>query len=83
MWKNLMFYVFSLFQGSDPGRVLGYQVSIDPNELVQNVTETTFLLVVKEGNYSATVRAFNAAGFGPATRLQIDTQDQNCEYFTA
>ncbi|XP_043968085.1 uncharacterized protein LOC122828531 isoform X1 [Gambusia affinis] len=66
-----------IWMGSDPGRVLGYQVSIDPNELVQNVTETTFLLVVKEGNYSATVRAFNAAGFGPATRLQIDTQDQN------
>uniref|UniRef100_A0A096LSX4 Interleukin-6 receptor subunit beta-like n=1 Tax=Poecilia formosa TaxID=48698 RepID=A0A096LSX4_POEFO len=71
----------SLFQGSDPGRVLGYQVRIDPNEHVQNVTETTFLLVVKEGNYSASVRAFNTAGFGPTTRLQIDTQDQNSRLF--
>ncbi|XP_014912348.1 interleukin-6 receptor subunit beta isoform X1 [Poecilia latipinna] len=66
-----------IWMGSDPGRVLGYQVRIDPNEHVQNVTETTFLLVVKEGNYSATVRAFNTAGFGPTTRLQINTQDQN------
>ncbi|XP_032434295.1 uncharacterized protein LOC116729712 isoform X1 [Xiphophorus hellerii] len=73
--KSLLLHL--IWMGSDPGRVLGYQVRIDPNEHVQNVTETTFLLVVKGGNYSATVRAFNAAGFGPATRLQIDTQDQN------
>uniref|UniRef100_A0A3B5LXJ2 Fibronectin type-III domain-containing protein n=1 Tax=Xiphophorus couchianus TaxID=32473 RepID=A0A3B5LXJ2_9TELE len=73
----LLHLIWMVKLGSDPGRVLGYQVRIDPNEHVQNVTETTFLLVVKGGNYSATVRAFNAAGFGPATRLQIDTQDQN------
>ncbi|XP_054895676.1 interleukin-6 receptor subunit beta [Poeciliopsis prolifica] len=66
-----------VWMGSGSGRVLGYQVRIDPNQHLQNVTETTFLLVVKEGNYSATVRAFNTAGFGPATRLQINTQDQN------
>ncbi|KAK5607930.1 hypothetical protein CRENBAI_008493 [Crenichthys baileyi] len=64
----------------DPGgakdRVLGYRVSINPHEPVQNVTETTSLLVVKEGNYNITVQAFNTAGFGPAARLQIDTQTQ-------
>ncbi|KAM4745459.1 uncharacterized protein FYW61_013070 isoform 2-T2 [Anableps anableps] len=63
-----------IWMASDPGRVLGYQVRISPPEHLQNVTGTTSVLVVKEGNYSVAVRAFNTAGFGPAARLQIDTQ---------
>uniref|UniRef100_A0A3Q2TSC8 Uncharacterized LOC105921800 n=1 Tax=Fundulus heteroclitus TaxID=8078 RepID=A0A3Q2TSC8_FUNHE len=67
-----------LWMASDPGesagRVLGHQVWVHPQEHVQNITETTAILVVKEGNYTVTVRAFNTAGFGPAARLQIDTR---------
>nr|XP_046241778.1 interleukin-31 receptor subunit alpha isoform X2 [Scatophagus argus] len=64
------------------GHILGYQVSYKPvmkkqqlqGSLIQNVTEGTALLVVQEGNCSVTVRAFNMAGYGPATHLSIDTQ---------
>ncbi|XP_038559756.1 interleukin-6 receptor subunit beta isoform X2 [Micropterus salmoides] len=62
------------------GHILGYQVSYKPEKkqqlqdrLLQNVTEVMALLVVKEGNYSVKVSAFNMAGYGPAARLSIDT----------
>uniref|UniRef100_A0A1A7XNL9 Fibronectin type-III domain-containing protein n=3 Tax=Iconisemion striatum TaxID=60296 RepID=A0A1A7XNL9_9TELE len=57
------------------GRILGYQVSIHPNEQIHNLTETTAVLMVEDGNSSATVRAFNTAGFGSAALLQINTRN--------
>ncbi|XP_070759859.1 interleukin-6 receptor subunit beta [Enoplosus armatus] len=63
------------------GRILGYQVRYEPVKkqrgFIQNVTEVTALLVVKEGNCSVTVSAFNAAGFGPAARLSMDPLRQS------
>uniref|UniRef100_A0A672FE55 Fibronectin type-III domain-containing protein n=1 Tax=Salarias fasciatus TaxID=181472 RepID=A0A672FE55_SALFA len=58
-----------------PGfRVLGYTVRYSPGGLTHNVTGETAVLTVKEHNGSATVAAFNTAGSGPATRVQIDPQ---------
>uniref|UniRef100_A0A3P9HEL1 Fibronectin type-III domain-containing protein n=1 Tax=Oryzias latipes TaxID=8090 RepID=A0A3P9HEL1_ORYLA len=56
------------------GRVLWYELSVEPGGQTRNITETTALLVVKEGNYSASVRGFNTACSGPTTHLQINTQ---------
>ncbi|XP_042277102.1 interleukin-6 receptor subunit beta [Thunnus maccoyii] len=78
MWKDL-----DLSEAG--GRILGYQVSYKPvkewplqdRTLIQNVTEVTALLVVEEGNCNVTVKAFNEAGYGPATCLKIDTHRQN------
>ncbi|XP_029961424.1 interleukin-6 receptor subunit beta-like isoform X1 [Salarias fasciatus] len=55
-------------------RVLGYTVRYSPGGLTHNVTGETAVLTVKEHNGSATVAAFNTAGSGPATRVQIDPQ---------
>lgn len=56
-------------------------MSYEPSEkerqqenLVQNVTDVTALVVVEEGNYSVTVTAFSATGYGPAAHLNIDTE---------
>ncbi|XP_072243353.1 interleukin-6 receptor subunit beta isoform X2 [Leuresthes tenuis] len=57
-------------------RVLGYELNVEPDGKIQNVTEATALLVVQEGNCSVTVRAFNMAGYGPAARLHINTPTQ-------
>ncbi|XP_037535944.1 interleukin-6 receptor subunit beta [Nematolebias whitei] len=59
--------------GEPQGRVLGYQVIVNPR-LTQNVTETSALLLVEEGDYSASVQAFNTAGLGPAARLHVNTK---------
>ncbi|KAM7391046.1 hypothetical protein PAMP_021763 [Pampus punctatissimus] len=66
------------------GHILGYQVSYEPeerhplrNRLIQNITEVTALLVVEEGNCSVMVTAFNAAGYGPAAHLSVDTRRQS------
>nr|XP_015815913.2 interleukin-6 receptor subunit beta [Nothobranchius furzeri] len=56
------------------GRILGYQVSVHPNEKIQNLTETEAVLEVQEGNSSATVRAFNTAGLGAAALLNITAE---------
>ncbi|KAK5909310.1 hypothetical protein CesoFtcFv8_003252 [Champsocephalus esox] len=65
-------------------RIHGYQVSYKlvknqqaQDRFTQNVTGSMALLVVKEGNYSFTVSAFNTAGYGPAAHLSTDTQRQN------
>ncbi|XP_053180844.1 interleukin-6 receptor subunit beta [Scomber japonicus] len=77
MWKDL-----DLHEAG--GRILGYQVSYEPvtptpaqNRQVENITGVTAPLVVDEGNYSVTVTAFNAAGYGPAAHLSIDTRRQS------
>ncbi|XP_063753008.1 interleukin-6 receptor subunit beta isoform X2 [Eleginops maclovinus] len=77
MWKHLDL--------PDAGvRILGYQVSYTPvknqpvqDSFIQNFTGSMVLLVVKEGNRSVTVSAFNTAGYGPAAHLSIDTQRQS------
>lgn len=59
-----------------------YEVMKTPpaqNQLVQNFTGVTALLVVDNGNYSVTVAAFNGAGYGPAAHLSINTRRQNSE----
>lgn len=75
---------------SDTGDfILGYQVSFKPvskqhqDGRIQNVTELTAPLVMEDGNYSVIVRAFNMAGYGPATNLSIDTQRHNGKYTTS
>ncbi|KAM7415561.1 hypothetical protein PAMA_017867 [Pampus argenteus] len=77
IWKDLDLYEAG-------GRILGYQVSYEPeerqpprNRRIQNITEVTALLVVEEGNCSVTVTAFNSAGYGPAAHLSIDTRRQS------
>ncbi|XP_022623829.1 interleukin-6 receptor subunit beta-like [Seriola dumerili] len=77
MWKGLDLH-------EARGRILGYQVSYEPvtmrhlqDRLIRNVTGVMDTLVVEEGNYSVTVTAFNAAGYGPAANLSIDTHRQN------
>uniref|UniRef100_A0A3B4FN95 Interleukin-6 receptor subunit beta-like n=1 Tax=Pundamilia nyererei TaxID=303518 RepID=A0A3B4FN95_9CICH len=52
------------------GRILGYQMSYKEGGLIQSTTDVT-RLVVKEGNCSITVRAFNTAGYGPAAHLSF------------
>ncbi|XP_069562112.1 interleukin-6 receptor subunit beta [Brachyistius frenatus] len=70
-----------LWKAPDPreagGRVLGYQVSHEPNGLIQNVTELTTVLAVEEVNCTVTVTAFNTAGYGPAAHLRLNTQRQS------
>ncbi|XP_024115930.1 uncharacterized protein LOC112137718 isoform X2 [Oryzias melastigma] len=56
------------------GRVLWYELNVEPGGQTHNITGTTALLVVEEGNYSVAVRGFNTAGSGPTTHLQIDTR---------
>uniref|UniRef100_A0A3P8VJ71 Interleukin-6 receptor subunit beta-like n=1 Tax=Cynoglossus semilaevis TaxID=244447 RepID=A0A3P8VJ71_CYNSE len=74
MWKILT---------GPPGspRILGYQVvyelltALHPGgKLILNVTDLTQVLEVKEGRCTVTVGAFNTAGYGPTTRLDIDTR---------
>lgn len=77
-------------QALDPrdsgGRILGYQVTgsrygsvTEPpppqqDRFIQNVTEEVAVVVVQEGKWSVSVRAFGALGYGPAAHLSIDTQ---------
>ncbi|XP_026199743.1 interleukin-6 receptor subunit beta isoform X2 [Anabas testudineus] len=76
MWKALDLY--------DAGsRVLSYQVSyrsvIERSTsvtIIKNVTEVVVPLEVEEGNWSVTVTAFNAVGYGPSAHLNIATQRQ-------
>ncbi|RVE68916.1 hypothetical protein OJAV_G00095970 [Oryzias javanicus] len=67
-----------IWKAADPqkgeGRVLWYELNVEPGGQTQNITKTTALLVVEEGNYSVAVRGFNTAGSGPTARLQIDTR---------
>lgn len=70
----------------DPGgHILGYQVSYKllgkEDMVIEHVAEVAALLLVKEGNYTVTVRAFNSAGYGPAVHLNIDIRRQNGEWF--
>ncbi|XP_017283369.1 interleukin-6 receptor subunit beta [Kryptolebias marmoratus] len=58
--------------GETEGRVLGYQVSVGPRGRTQNVSETSALLPVEEGDHSVSVQAFNTAGLGPAAHLQVN-----------
>ncbi|XP_061566096.1 interleukin-6 receptor subunit beta [Cololabis saira] len=54
-------------------RVSGFQLSVQPQGFARNVSDgDVALLLVDEGNCSVAVRAFNAAGFGPAAHLGID-----------
>nr|XP_043882084.1 interleukin-6 receptor subunit beta isoform X2 [Solea senegalensis] len=69
MWKDLNFYEAG-------GRVLGYQVTYEPMKKILNVTEVMALLVVEEGDCTVTVKAFNAAGYGPVAHLSVNTQRQ-------
>ncbi|XP_005938714.1 interleukin-6 receptor subunit beta [Haplochromis burtoni] len=64
------------------GRILGYQMSYKEGGLIQNTTDVT-RLVVKEGNCSITVRAFNTAGYGPAAHLSFSTQRQKMLVMTS
>ncbi|KAM4576776.1 interleukin-6 receptor subunit beta isoform 3-T3 [Odontesthes bonariensis] len=69
-----------IWKAPDPhepeSRVLGYELNIEPDGKIENVTEATVLLVVDEGNCSITVRAFNTAGYGPAARVHINPPTQ-------
>ncbi|XP_058493105.1 interleukin-6 receptor subunit beta [Solea solea] len=69
MWKDLNFHEAG-------GRVLGYQVTYEPMKKILNVTEVMALLVVEEGDCTVTVKAFNAAGYGPVAHLSVSTQRQ-------
>ncbi|CAJ1069675.1 interleukin-6 receptor subunit beta [Xyrichtys novacula] len=61
--------------------ILGHQVSYElvkrqQDRSEQNITEGTALVVVEDGNCNITVRAYNTAGLGPSTHLNIDTRTQ-------
>lgn len=69
------------------GRILGYEVSYTPMHkhlqasqgVTTNTTELTALLIVEEVELMVSVRAYNAAGQGPASILRIDPKLNHSE----